>query len=182
VEAQRRIPRSGVLGRDPERVFELVAVAPLIDGRDDRLDLEPFESPEPVERFGDLCLFVGELQLVREPLPGGAGAGLAAVDAAVGDPFRPRLEQIDDRRLRPALLRLADPGADAVAGQSAADEDDEAPLGPGDPPPALGEVVDDQLELGPAWRPLAGLSLRGAQPSALSILATTLLRALLLFS
>ena len=104
------------------------------------------------------------------------------MDAAVGDPLGRRLEQLEDRRLGPRLLRLADAGADAVAGQAAADEDHEALVGPRDAPPTLGERVDGQLELGPARRALAGLGLLGAQPSALSILATMLLRALLFFS
>ena len=73
-----------------ERVLELVAVAPLLDRRHDRLELEALEAADPAQRLVDLLRLLGELALVGQPLPGGAGAGLAVVDAAVGDPVGAR--------------------------------------------------------------------------------------------
>ena len=81
VEAERRL---AALAR-AEGVLELVAVAPLLGRRHDLLQLEAVEAAEPAQRLADLLLLVGELALVGEALPGGAGAGLAAVDAAVGE-------------------------------------------------------------------------------------------------
>ena len=68
-----------------EGVLELVAVAPLLLGGDDRLQLEAVEVADPPQRLVDLFALVGQLALVGEALPGRAGAGLAAVGAAVGD-------------------------------------------------------------------------------------------------
>jgi hypothetical protein len=100
--------------------------------------------------------------------------------AGVGDSVGAGLEQLDDGRLGPGLLRLPDLRADAVARQRAGDEDDEALGGAGNAAPALRERVDPEVELGAALRSvLAG---RGAQPSALSILPRMPLRALLFFS
>ena len=89
---------------------------------------------------------MGELALVGEALPGRAGAGLALVDAAVGDAVGAGPQQLDRPRLGEALLRLRHLGPDPVAGQGAGDEDDEA-LGAGDAAPAEGERVDLDLEL-----------------------------------
>ena len=156
VEAEDRVRRRVVRAGGAERVLELVAVAPLLDRGDDRLDLDVGERAEALEGLGDLRLLLGELTLVGEALPGGAGTGLAAVHAGVGDPVGAGLEQLDDGRLGPGLLRLADPGADAVAGQAAGDEDDEALGGAGDAAPALRERVDPEVELGAALRSGSG--------------------------
>ncbi len=74
------------------RVLELVAVAPLGRGGDDRLGLEAVEAAEAAERLVDLRGLQLELALVGESLPRGAGTGLALVDAGVGDAVgaRPR--------------------------------------------------------------------------------------------
>ncbi len=56
-----------------EGVLELVAVAPLLDGGDDRLQLEALEAAEPPQRVADLLLLDLELALVGEDLPGRAG-------------------------------------------------------------------------------------------------------------
>ena len=113
---------------------------------------------------------MGELALVGEALPGGAGAGLAAVDAAVGDPVGAGPQQLDRARLGEALLRLRHLGPDPVAGQRAGDEDDEA-VGAGDAAPAEGERVDLDLEqlaaTGAAGRRLLAGGLRHRQPSFL---------------
>ena len=67
VEAERR-----ALGPLAERVLELVPVAPALDRRLDRLELEALEPPEPAQRLVDLLRLVSELALVGQPLPGGA--------------------------------------------------------------------------------------------------------------
>ena len=64
------------------------------------------------------------------------------------DALRPRLEDLDRERLGVVPLHLRDPRADAVAGQPAAHEDDEA-VEPRDAVPAEGERVDVELELLP---------------------------------
>jgi len=67
---------------------------------------------------------VVQLPLVGEALPGGAGAGLAAVDAAIGQPVGGGADDLDRPRLGEALLALGDFGADAIPRQRARDEDD----------------------------------------------------------
>ena len=84
--------------------------------------------------------------LVGKALPWSAGAGLAFVDAGVGDAGRRRAQQLDGPRLGEALLLLGHLGPHAVARQGAGDEDDEA-VDARDTAPAEGERVDLQLEL-----------------------------------
>src|SRR6185436_1853496 len=50
----------------PERVLELVAVAPLLDRRHDRLQLEAVEPPDPAQRVLDLFGLDRELALVGQ--------------------------------------------------------------------------------------------------------------------
>ena len=69
VEAADELP----VGAGAERVLELVAVAPLLDGRDDRLELEAVEPAEPPQRLVDLLLLDLELALVGQDLPRRAG-------------------------------------------------------------------------------------------------------------
>ena len=57
-----------------------------------------------------------------------------------------RLEHVDGERLGEAALHLRHPGPDAVAGQPAADEDDE-PVQARDAVAAVGERVDLGLDL-----------------------------------
>ena len=83
-----------------EAVLELVAVAPALDRGLDRLELESLEAAEPGQRVFDLLLLLGELALVFEALPRRAGAGLAAVVAAIRDPLGARLEQLGRRAPR----------------------------------------------------------------------------------
>ena len=86
-----------------------------------------------------------ELLLVGEALPRRARAGLAFVQAAVGDAVGAGPQQLDRPRLGEAALRLGDLGPHQVAGQAAGDEDDVA-ADPGDAAPAEGERVDLDLE------------------------------------
>ena len=83
VEAERDALVGAADSALAEGVLELVAVAPLFDGADDRLHLEVVEPADPPQRVLDLGLLLGQLALVGEALPGRARAGLAAVDAAV---------------------------------------------------------------------------------------------------
>ena len=100
-----------------EGVLELVAVAPLFGGADDRLHLEVVEPADPPQRVLHLGLLLGQLALVGEALPGRAGAGLAAVDAAVGEAVGAGAQQLDRPRLGEALLAFRHLGEDAVARQ-----------------------------------------------------------------
>jgi hypothetical protein len=156
VEAERKL-----LVAFAEAVFELVAVAPLFDRRDDLLGLEPLETADPPQRVLDLFLLVGKLPLVGEALQGRSRTGLAAVDAGVREAVLRGADQLDGPRLGEALLRFRDLGADPVPRQGPGDEDDEA-VGAGDPPPAEGERVDLQLEL---LSPLYGRALRACLAS-----------------
>src|SRR5207302_602284 len=60
VEAEARARRSG-----SERVLELVAIAELLDGREDLLERRLGDPTEPLERVSPLLLFLRELGLVR---------------------------------------------------------------------------------------------------------------------
>jgi hypothetical protein len=162
VEAERRL-----VSLFAEGVLELVAVAPLLHRRHDLLQLEPLEAADPAERVGDLLLLVTQLALVGEALPRRSRAGLAAVDAAVGEAIRGGLEQLDRARLGEALLALGHLGTDPVAGQRPGDEDDQA-VGPSDPSPAEGKGVDLELELVSA--PRYGSALRACLTSRSSSL------------
>ena len=97
VPAAAGVEAEGRLALDlAEGVLELVAVAPLFDGGDDLLEARSPRGRRSASapRRPARCL-CGELALVGEPLPGRAGAGLAFVDAAVGDPVAARLQQLD---------------------------------------------------------------------------------------
>ena len=90
---------------------------------------------------------VRELTLVGEPLPGGAGAGLAAVDAGVGDPVGRGLDQLDRPRppRRSASTCRRGRGRGRPAGRPRRRR--RSRRGAGDAAAALGERVDPQLEL-----------------------------------
>ena len=74
----------------PERVLELVAVAPLLVRRDDRLHLEAVEPAEPAQRVLDLLGLHGELALVGKDLPRRAGMAGERWDADLGPARAPR--------------------------------------------------------------------------------------------
>src|SRR5205823_13725761 len=61
------------VGVRPERILELVAVAPQLDCGHDRLKLEAIEAADSPQRVIDLGLLYLELSLVRQFLPGGTG-------------------------------------------------------------------------------------------------------------
>ena len=85
VEAEHELA-VGVL---TERVLELVAVVPLLDGGDDRLDRRPLEAADALQRIDHLALLLLELALVGEDLPRSARMGRARLD-----PVGRRLEQL----------------------------------------------------------------------------------------
>ena len=127
-------------GPGAERVLELVAVAPLLDGGDDRLELEPLEPADPLQRLAHEPGLDLELTLVREHLPGGARVVGERRDA-VGR----RLDDLDRPRLGVRALGLADHRPHAVARHRSGHEHDVA-LVAGDAVAAVGERVDRQLE------------------------------------
>ena len=130
-----------------ERVLELVPVAVLGARRDDRLERrlrEPAEADQRVTHLGVLRL---ELALVGVVLEA-AAAARPEVAARRLDPVGPRLEQRGAHGLGEAALDLRRARAHEVAGQPAADEDDEA-VESGDAVPAVGERVDAELDLLP---------------------------------
>src|SRR3954454_1310944 len=101
-----------------ERVLELVSIAPLLLGRDDRLELDGLEAPDPRQRIRDLLGLDLELALVGEHLPGGTGMVRDGRDAV-----RRPAEHLASPRLRVALLGLAHHRAHAVTRHCAGDED-----------------------------------------------------------
>jgi len=143
----------------PEGVFELVTVAPLLQRRLDLLQLEAVEAADPAQRLVDLPALLDQLLLVGEALPWRPRAGLALVQAAIGDAAGAGAQQLDRPRLGEPLLRFGDLGPHQVARQAAGDEDDVA-ADPGDPAPAEGERVDLDFKQLPAPRPSRGLAAR----------------------
>ena len=107
--------------------------------------LEVAEPADALQRVADLRLLVLELALVGEVLPA-AAAAVAEVRARRLDVIRPERERLDADRLAVPLLDLDDARADAIAGQPAGDEDDDA-IVPRDAAPTEGERVDRELEL-----------------------------------
>ena len=145
------VPRAGrveaaderPVGRRAERVLELVAVAPRLDGRHDVVELEALEPADPRQRVAHLLVLDGELALVGQHLP-----RRARMIGQRRDPLRARLEHLERARLGVAALALRDDRADAVAGDRARDEDDVAAapvvgrLQAGDAVAAVGERLD----------------------------------------
>ena len=143
VEAAGRVEAAHQLAAvaGPERVLELVAVAPLLERGHDRLLLEALEAPDPRQRVRDLLGLDLELALVREHLP-----RRARVVGDLRDAVRRGLEDLDRAGLGVGLLGLADDGAQAVAGHPARHEDDVA-VTARDAVAAVGERIDGELEL-----------------------------------
>ncbi len=136
--------RARLLGRPlgPERVLELVAVAPRLHRRHDRLQLVAAELADPPQRVVDLLALDLQLLLVRQHLPRRArmlGDG--------GDAVRTRLQHLLRYRLAVVALRLRHLHAHAVAGDRALHEQHVAVVA-GDAVAAEGETVDRDLELG----------------------------------
>ena len=119
-------------------------------------------SRPPIRRSASAtCSRFGRAALVGQALPGRPGQGSppwtqrSATRSAPG-------RSSSTARASAKRLALRHLGSDAIAGQRAGDEDDEA-LGAGDPAPAEGERVDLDLEQLAAARPRAG-SLRRRPP------------------
>ena len=142
------------VGVGPERVLELVAVAPLLHRRHDRLQREAVEPADAAQRVLDLLGLDRELALVGQHLPGRArmvGGGRDALGRG--------LEQLDHAGVAVGALGLEHARPHAVAGDRARDEDDVA-VGARDAVAPEGERVDGELELvapgGDACEPAAG--------------------------
>jgi hypothetical protein len=125
-----------------EGVLELVAVAPLLDRGDDVVEDVAVEVADAAQRLVDLRLLDLQLALVGEHLPGRAG-----VVGDRGDALGGRLEDLERAGLGVGALALRHDGADPVAGDAAAHEDDVA-VQPRDAVAAVGEVVDAEVQLG----------------------------------
>src|SRR5581483_12238223 len=120
VKAERR-PRR----RLRERVLHLVAVVEGVVGGDDRLERRLRDPADAAERVVHLRRLRLDLRRVGEALEAAAAAG-GIVGAGRVDAIRPGREHVGRERLGVAALHLRHAGADAVARQAAADEDDEA--------------------------------------------------------
>ena len=148
VTARRRMEAADEVGVGgvalvAEGVLELVAIAPLLARRDDLLEDEPVEVPDPPQCLIDLTLLDLQLALVGDDLPGDS-----RVICPRGDPLWARLEDLEGARMGIAALALVDYGAHAVAGNGSGDEDHIATVT--ETRHALaseGERVDLQLEL-----------------------------------
>ncbi|CAA9489157.1 MAG: hypothetical protein AVDCRST_MAG13-1638 [uncultured Solirubrobacteraceae bacterium] len=124
----------------PERVLELVAVAPLLLGRDDRLELEAVQVADAAQGVVDLLGLDLELARVGQDLPGGAGMVRAG-----RDPLGARGQELDDAGLAVALLALGDLHPRAVARDGAGDEQHVA-LVTRHAVAAVGQAVDGDVE------------------------------------
>ena len=140
VEAER-----GAVRCRRERVLELVPVVERRLGRDDRLERRVVDSADPAERLLDLRRLRLELRLVREVLEPAASAGRVVLARRV-DPRRSRLDDLERERFRVVALHPGHARADDVAGQPAADEDDEA-VQSRNAVPAVRERLDPEVEL-----------------------------------
>ncbi len=105
------------VGRIAEGVLELVAITPLFDRRDDRLELEALEAANALERLAHLGLLDLQLTLVGDDLPGDP-----RVRSAGGDPLGARREHLDGARVGVAALALVHDRPHAVAGDRTGDE------------------------------------------------------------
>jgi len=132
------------LGVGPERVLELVAIAPELLGRDalGQLDVgEAAQAAQGVQRLLGLDL---ELTGVGEHLPGHAGVvGLG------GDAVRTGGQDLLDSGPAEGALGRGQPRPDDVAGNPPGDEDD-PPVVAGHAVAAIGEGIDRQLQPGAA--------------------------------
>ena len=160
VEAERRAG-----GRLRERVLELVPVVERRGGGEDRLERGVGETADPDECVAHLRFLRGDLDGVVEILEAAAAAG-RVVGARGLDALGRRLQHLRRERLGEAALHLRHASADAVAGEPAPDEDDEA-VQAGDAVAAVGEGVDLELDLlvqldGRGHRPRVAVSLAEA--------------------
>src|SRR5687767_6349739 len=112
-----------ILGRS-ERVLHLVAVAPGILSRDDRLELEVLQPPDPAQGVVDEPVLQLQLALVAQWLPEGPGARLTVVVAALRYPVGARLEHLGHARVRVIALRAQCLGPDQLTGVRAVHEHD----------------------------------------------------------
>jgi len=99
-----------------ERVLELVAVAPLLDGGLDRLKLVSVQLADAAQGVVDLVALGAQLALVVESLPGRPGTGLAGVLAAIGDAVGAGSQELHTLRLCELTLCLRHLRAHLVAG------------------------------------------------------------------
>ncbi len=157
-------PERRAVGPLRPRVLDLVAVAVELLRSDHRLGLDAGEAADPLERIDDLGVLVPQLLGVVEVLPGTAAAD-AEVRTAGVDPARAGLEQLDRPRLGIAALELRHPGANAVARERPRDEDHQLAVA-GDAAPAVGETVDDELDLLIPDERAHPVSLRPPMPTA----------------
>ena len=141
MEPERRTAR-----RRRERVLELVPVVELLLGREDRLERRLGDPADSPQRVTDLRLLRGDLGLVAEILEAAAAAPFVVVLARRVRALRAGDEHLRRGRLGEPALHLGHLGANGVAGQPPANENDEA-VQPGNAVAAVGEGVDLELEL-----------------------------------
>ena len=139
-------------GAGPERVLELVAVAPLRTRRRDRLELEVLQPTEPPQRLADLLALDLELALVGEHLPRDAG-----VLCLRCDPLGAGAQHLERAGVRVGALALVHHRPDAVSRNRAGDEHHVPALAQARHPLAPeGERLDLELELIAPLRPGGG--------------------------
>ena len=125
----------------PERVLELVAVAPGLHGRQDWLELEAAEPPDALECIADLLLLYLQLALVGDHLP-----GRPRMVRLGSDPLRARLHHLNRAGLRISTLGLLDHRPHTISRHGSGHEH-HVPVQARHAGPAKGQRVDGQLKL-----------------------------------
>ena len=138
-------PRGDTIRRVREGVVEPVAVLVWRIGGNDRLHRRLRQTCDAYKRVAYLALLLPRLRRVLKVLQTAPAAG-GVVHARRRDAFRTGTNEVDDPRLAVPAPDALDPRPDAVAGERAVDEQDEA-VEPGDATRSVRERVDVQLEL-----------------------------------
>ena len=151
VEAADEPPAASVA----EGVLELVAVAPLLDRGDDGVEHVASRWPMRAARRRPAACLISIWRSYGRTCHGAPGwSATSGMRSGEGSSTSVRA------RLGVRALALRDDGADAVAGDAAAHEDDVA-VQPRDAVAAVGEVVDAEVQLGAALGARRGGGRRG---------------------
>ena len=149
IPAARRMESTGQLARVAlaKRELKLVAVAPLLGGRNDCIDRHIFELPKTLDRLLDGLLLGSKLRLVTKNLPRGTWVVCHCIN-----PVWASFEHLCNSSLCVAALDLAKPGQYSVARDCTLRKHNE-PVEPADSSAAMSQRAS--LELNYRARPRA---------------------------